>query len=106
MVLSGDIHFANTLVMDYWGKDDESLDSRVVQCTASASRNQPEESLRGLLRTLRIGQQLLQGLPCERIGWEGDHGVVLPPGAAIRPGRRARLLRKPAIARDLGKSED
>lgn len=97
VVLSGDIHFANTLVMDYWGKDDESLDSRVVQCTASASRNQPEESLRGLLRTLRIGQQLLQGLPCERIGWEGDHGVVLPPGAAIRPGRRARLLRKPAI---------
>lgn len=97
VVLSGDIHFANTLVMDYWGKDDEVADSRIVQCTASASRNQPGEDMRGLLRTLRIGQQLLQGLPCERIGWDGDHGVVLPPGASIKPGRRARLMRKPAI---------
>jgi hypothetical protein len=97
VVLSGDIHFANTLCLDYWGKDDAVLDSRVVQCTASAARNQPGENMRGLLRTLRIGQQLLRGLPCERIGWDTEHGVVLPPGASIRPGRRGRLLRKPVI---------
>lgn len=97
VVLSGDVHFASTLSMDYWGKDDEVRDSRIVQCTSSAARNQPDEGLRGLLRTLRIGQQLLRGAPCERIGWLGDHGVVLPAGASIRPGRRGRLRRKPAI---------
>ena len=97
VVLSGDVHFASTLFLDFWGKDDEVRDSRIVQCTASAARNQPDEDMRGLLRTLRIGQQLLRGVPCERIAWDADHGVVLPAGASIRPGRRGRLLRKPAI---------
>ncbi len=97
VVLSGDVHFASTLTLDFWGKDDETLDSRIVQCTSSAARNQPGDDMRGLLRTLRIGQQLLRGVPAERIAWEGDHGVVLPAGASIRPGRRGRLRRKPAI---------
>ncbi len=97
VVLSGDVHFASTLTLDFWGKDDETLDSRIVQCTASAARNQPGDDERGLLRTLRIGQQLLRGVPAERIAWEGDHGVVLPAGASIRPGRRGRLRRKPAL---------
>ncbi len=97
VVLSGDVHFASTLTLDFWGKDDETLDSRIVQCTASASRNQPEKEDRALLRMLRIGQQLLRGVPAERIAWEGDHGVVLPAGASIRPGRRGRLRRKPAM---------
>jgi hypothetical protein len=97
VVLSGDVHFASSLTLDFWGKDDEVLDSRIVQCTASAARNQPGEDMRGLLRTLRLGQQLLRGVPAERIAWEGDHGVVLPAGASIRPGRRARLRRKPTM---------
>jgi hypothetical protein len=97
VVLSGDVHFASTLMLDFWGKDDEVLDSRIVQFTSSAARNQPDEDMRGLLRTLRLGQHLLRGVPAERIGWDGDHGVVLPAGASIRPGRRGRLRRKPAI---------
>jgi hypothetical protein len=97
VVLSGDVHFASTLTLDFWGKDDETLDSRIVQCTASAARNQPGDDMRGLLRTLRIGQQLLRGVPAERIAWEGEHGVVLPAGASIRPGRRGRLRRKPVL---------
>jgi hypothetical protein len=97
VALSGDVHFAGTLTLDFWGKGDDALDSRIVQCTSSAARNQPDENMRGLLRTLRIGQQLLRGVPCERLGWEGAHGVVLAPGASISPGRRGRLRRKPAI---------
>ncbi len=97
VVLSGDVHFASTLTLDFWGKDDETLDSRIVQCTASAARNQPGDDMRGLLRSLRIGQQLLRGVPAERIAWEGEHGVVLPAGASIRPGRRGRLRRTPAM---------
>ncbi|WP_367140981.1 MULTISPECIES: hypothetical protein [Streptomyces] len=97
VVLSGDVHFASTLTLDFWGTDDTAPGSRIVQCTSSAARNQPGEDMRGLLRTLRIGQQLLRGVPCERIAWEGAHGVVLPPGASIRPARQARLHRKPSI---------
>ena len=97
ITLGGDVHFASTLVLDYWNKGDDTLDCRVVQCTSSAARNQPGEGMRGLLRTLRIGQQLIRGVPCERLGWDGDNGVVLPAGASIRPGRRGRLRRKPAI---------
>jgi hypothetical protein len=80
-----------------WTKGDDVLDSRIVNCTSSAARNQPAEGMRGILRTLRIGQALLRGTPAERLGWDGDHGVVLPAGASIRPGRRARLRRKPTI---------
>lgn len=97
VVLSGDVHFASSLVLDFWGKGDEKADSRIVQLTSSASRNQPEDKIRAVIRTLSIGQQLLRGGPSERIAWELDHGVVLPPGAQIRPGRRARLRRKPAL---------
>ncbi|MDQ3483843.1 MAG: hypothetical protein M3445_00255, partial [Actinomycetota bacterium] len=97
VVLSGDVHFAGTLTLDFWGKDDETLDARIVQCTASASRNQPGATERGILRTLRLGQQLLRGTPIERIAWEGQPGVVLPAGAKIAPSRRARLLRKPSV---------
>jgi hypothetical protein len=95
VTLGGDVHFAGTLVLDFWGKGDDV--SRIVNCTCSAARNQPDEDLRGMLRTLRIGQQLLRGAPAERLGWAADNGVLLPPGAQIRPGRRARLRRKPAI---------
>jgi hypothetical protein len=31
------------------------------------------------------------------MGWDAVHGVVLPAGAQIAPGRRARLRRQPAI---------
>jgi hypothetical protein len=97
VVLSGDVHFAGSLVLDFWGAGDEQPDSRIVQCTSSAARNQPEPEMRALLRTLRIGQQLLRGVPAERIAWEKDSGVVLPAGAHVRPGRRARMRRKPAV---------
>ena len=43
------------------------------------------------------GSSCCAACPAERIAWEGDHGVVLPAGASIRPGRRGRLRRKPAI---------
>jgi hypothetical protein len=97
VTLGGDVHFASTLFLDMWTKGDDVLDSRIVNCTSSAARNQPAEGMRGILRTLRIGQALLRGTPAERLGWDGDHGVVLPAGASIRPGRRARLRRKPTI---------
>lgn len=94
VVLSGDVHFASTLFLDYWTG---ALRTRIVQCTASAAKNPWPEEAQAAFRTFRIAQQILRGQPAERIGWQGEHGVALPVGASIRPGRRGRLLRTPVI---------
>jgi hypothetical protein len=97
VVLSGDVHFASSLVCDLWTRGDDVADSRILQCTSSAARNEPSTSQRAVLRGLRTAQRLLQGRPVERLGWDGQHGVVLPPAASIRPGRRGRLRRSPTF---------
>jgi hypothetical protein len=97
VVLSGDVHFASSLACDVWFKGDEIADSRIIQCTSSAAKNQAGASQRAILRSQRAAQALLQGQAVERLGWDGEHGVVLPEGASIRPGRRGRLLRKPVF---------
>ncbi len=95
VVLGGDVHFASSLVADVWVKGDDLADSRILQCTSSAAKNQPAPAMRAVLRGQRSAQKLLQGQAMERLGWDGEHGVVLPAGAHIPPGRRGRLLHKP-----------
>jgi hypothetical protein len=97
VLFSGDVHFASSLVLDFWARGDEALDSRVVQLTSSAARNQPGAGMRAVLRAFKFGQLLLRGLPYERLGWTGKATVQLPAGASIRPGRRARLRRTPGL---------
>ena len=97
VVLGGDVHFASSLVCDVWTKGDDVADSRILQCTSSAAKNQPSPGMRAVLRGQRSAQRLLQGQAVERLGWDGEHGVVLPSGAHLRPGRRGRLLRKPTF---------
>ncbi len=97
VILSGDVHFASSLVCDVWTKGDDASDSRILQCTASALKNEPSAEQRAVLRGQRSAQRLLQGPPLERLGWDGAHGVVLPPAAPLSPGRRGRLLRSPTF---------
>lgn len=97
VVLGGDVHFASSLTCDVWAKGDETARSRIMQCTSSAAKNQAKPSERAVLRSQRAAQALLQGQAVERLGWDGDHGVILPDAASIRPGRRGRLLRKPVF---------
>ncbi|GII54245.1 hypothetical protein Pth03_26340 [Planotetraspora thailandica] len=97
VLLGGDVHFASSLVCDLWTKGDDAADSRILQCTSSAARNEPSPGMRAVLRGQRSAQRLLQGDAVERLGWDGQHGVVLPGGAHIPPGRRGRLLRKPTF---------
>lgn len=94
VVLSGDVHFASTLFMDYWTG---TRRTRIVQCTSSAAKNPWPSAARSGLRMMRIGQHALRGVPAERLGWKAGHGIQLPPAASIRPGRRGRLLRTPVI---------
>jgi hypothetical protein len=101
VILSGDVHFASSLALDFWGSGNDTLDSRIVQCTSSAARNQPSPAMRAVLRCLRLGQQLLQGLPVQRLAWERAWGstkaVEVPSGRVIAPARRARMLREPVL---------
>ncbi len=97
VVLGGDVHFASSLLCDLWTKGDDIADSRILQCTSSAAHNQPTASQRAVLRSQRSAQRLLQATPLERLGWDGDQGVVLPAGAHIAPGRRGRLRAKPTF---------
>jgi hypothetical protein len=102
VLLSGDVHFASSMVLDFWTKGDDVADSRAVQCTASAARNQPEELIRAALRGLRFGQAFLKGAPYERLGWDAKPAITVPPGAHLRPGRRARLNRTPGVVNAAG----
>jgi hypothetical protein len=68
-----------------------------MECTSSAAKNQWPSSIRAALRALRSAQQLLEGRPSGHLGWDKEHGVLLPPGASIAPGRRGRLRRQPTM---------
>jgi hypothetical protein len=97
LLLSGDVHFASSAVLDYWTKTSPGPVSRIVQVTSSGVRNQGPAVLRPLVRALPFGQGLLRGLPVERLAWKGEAPITVPAGANISPGRRARMLRSPAL---------
>jgi hypothetical protein len=97
VVLGGDVHFASSLVCDLWTAGDDVADSRILQCTSSAAHNEPSTAQRAVLRGQRAAQHLLQGQAVERLGWDkkDQHGVVVPAGGHVSPGRRGRLRREP-----------
>lgn len=97
VLLSGDVHFASSAVLDYWAKTGADPVARIVQLTSSGARNQGPSVLRPLVRALPFGQGLLRGEPVERLAWKGEAAVDIPDGTHIPPGRRARMLRKPAL---------
>jgi hypothetical protein len=96
ILLSGDVHFASSAVLDYWSAGAEPI-SRIVQFTSSGVRNQGPAVLRPLVRALPFGQGLLRGEPQARLAWKGEAAISLPAGSSIAPGRRARMLRTPAL---------
>ena len=96
VAIGGDVHFASSMACDVWTRTGgAAAASRILQCTASAAKNQWPATIRAIIRGQRSAQRLLKGEALERLGWDGDHGVVLPAAAHIRPGRRARLMHKP-----------
>jgi hypothetical protein len=98
VAIGGDVHFASSMAVDVWTKSGGTAAvSRILQCTASAAKNEWPKTAMAILRAQRSAQKILQGTPVEQLGWDADHGVVLPAGAHIRPGRRARLLTKPTF---------
>jgi hypothetical protein len=100
VLLSGDVHYGDSLVMDYW--KGSSAPVRFTQLTASPSRNNFKEYLQAVLRTNAMLQSFEQGLPAERLAWKGKSSIQLPASAKIAPGRRARMNREPALVPSRG----
>jgi hypothetical protein len=101
MLLSGDVHYSASLVLDYWRKD-VAQPSRIVQFTSSAARNPAPAVAVALLRSNALLQRYQQGVPAERLIWQSEAPIQLPNGAKIGPGRRARLKRSPAYVPSRG----
>ena len=97
IVLSGDVHFASSLALDFWQGTDPTVDSRVVQLHVVGRRaTTPMRRSRRSIRAARFSQQLLRGLPFERLAWYRQV-VDRRPERASRSHRPAvrRLRRSP-----------
>ncbi len=101
VILSGDVHFAASLTLDYWKKPAQGASqgpaARIVQLTSSGARNGWPQDVEGQFRRNTVLQDLWTGVLVERLGWAGAGKLTLPAGAHIGPGRRARLKRSPAL---------
>ena len=97
VILSGDVHFSSGIALDFWSGLDPTIDSRIVQLTSSPVRNSAPEDVRAAIHAARFSQQLLRGLPVERLGWSGKSSITVPPGKAISPARRSRMKASPAV---------
>jgi hypothetical protein len=114
VVLSGDVHYGLSAVLDYWKQKPSDVtfqQTRVVQFTSSAARNVWPPELVHLLRFTRRfipGQQSLLQLktPVERLAWTDDDPTpVAGAETAIRP-LRTRLRRNPVLVSARGWPEE
>ena len=85
VVLSGDVHFASGVALDFWKGEDPTVDARIVQLTSSPVRNSAAQTIRSAIFAARFSQQLLRGVPIERLGWLGKAAITVPEGRAISP---------------------
>jgi hypothetical protein len=97
IVLSGDVHFASSLALEFWNGGEPTVDARVVQVTSSGARNAASSDRAAVIRSARFSQQLLRGLPFERLGWTAKSSISVPDGKPISPARRTRLRRSPGL---------
>ncbi len=97
VILSGDVHFSSGLTLDFWSGQDPTVDSRIVQLTSSPVRNSAAQNIRAAIFAARFSQQLLRGLPLDRLGWSETSSITVPPGAPISPARRSRMRSSPAV---------
>jgi hypothetical protein len=96
VILSGDVHYGCTMVLDYWRKG-TSQPSRFVQLTSSPSHNSFHPVVEAVLRSSALLQRYQSGPRPERLAWNGPTSIAIPAGASIGPGRRARMRRSPAL---------
>lgn len=96
IVLSGDVHYVYTMTVDVWIGNDPN-GARVVQLTSSPARNNFLSIVEAVLRRHALLERYQAIDVPERLAWKGKASIVLPEGAQIKPGRRARMRRAPAL---------
>jgi hypothetical protein len=96
VLLSGDVHFAYTMSLDYFKKG-TSAPARIVQCVSSPAKNVFKEVVDQVLRQVR-NLQRAEELPIERIAWTTITAAdLVPAGARLSITRRGALRRRPAL---------
>ena len=96
VILSGDVHFACSVTLDYYKKG-VTAPSRIVQLTSSPARNQFKAVVKLLLRQSAMLQRVETEFSTSRLAWTGPSTLVVPPGQFVSPGRRSRMKRSPAL---------
>jgi hypothetical protein len=99
VVLSGDVHYANSGDASYWRKDD-AQPSRFAQFTSSGVKNVWPHPVLTLSRSFGLSQPLERVAgPVELLGWDDDSPdpLTLPAGAELLPPARARLRAEPVL---------
>jgi len=94
--LSGDVHFATSVTLDYYKKG-VNKPSRIVQLTSSPARNQFKAVVRLLVRQNPFLQALETEFRAGRFGWNGASTIVIPTEGFVSPGRRSRMRRSPSL---------
>jgi hypothetical protein len=95
-VLSGDVHYACTVTLDYWTKG-ATEGARIVQCISSPAKNVFKQAVDQILRQVS-NLQRAEEVPAERLAWKKiAAGDLVPSGARLSLARRAALRREPAL---------
>jgi hypothetical protein len=97
VLLSGDVHYACSLTLDYWKKDPATPPSRIVQLTSSSLHNVFKDLAQTLTRNVALLQGHAKGAGAERVAWDDKAPIKVPPDSIVSPGRLARAFRSPAL---------
>jgi hypothetical protein len=94
IILSGDVHYSATLVLDYWKGNTATPTARILQLTSSSSKNIWMENL-AFFKSALI-QRIFTGIGdnLEKLGWKDK---VLSPSGNVSIRNRHRLRQNPAV---------
>jgi hypothetical protein len=96
VVLSGDIHFAGTLEIDYWKKG-AAPPARIVQLISSPSHNRSNSTVQAIARTNALFQRIAGEPAIERLAWKDAAPIELPQGETVPLARLVRMKGSPAL---------
>jgi hypothetical protein len=99
LILSGDVHFAASMTLDYFRKQGSKYaTSRFVQLTSSPVRHSWPPAVGLLFRDLVSAQSIIgQAAPAERLGWKNNAPAVLANVEKALIKRQARLRGEPVL---------
>lgn len=100
VILSGDVHYGFTTLLDYWKKNSSGIgyeQSRVLQLVSSACKNESDLGTEQFFLSGRINQLESNAFfPSARVRWVNNSDTLVVSGV-ISPRNKVRLRRKPVL---------